>query len=104
MSPRGSRFRRRGRPRAIAGRGDAEIDHRTRSMEYLYEDECTNGEGQTYSYGQFDDGYVNLRECAEDCAREVDTDDLVGVRVHLRRRGRGEVQVLGHRGGGNQGP
>jgi hypothetical protein len=58
---------------------DAYIDQNTRFLEYLYDDECTNKFEQTYSYGQFDDGYDTLTECADDCAREIDSDDLVGV-------------------------
>ena len=45
----------------------------------LYKDECTINQKETYSYGQFDDGYDTLTKCADDCAREIDSDDVVGV-------------------------
>ncbi len=63
-------------------------------MEYLYEDECTNKYEQTYSYGQFDDGYVSLKECAEDCASEVDSDDLVGVEFTCAGEDEGRCRCL----------
>jgi hypothetical protein len=34
-------------------------------MVRLYEDECTNKYRQTYSYGQFDEGCVRLKEFTE---------------------------------------